>query len=141
MSGWTIFAGIAIGAGVVFGTVVSILGTEPLMALLRGHRMLQKSLRKRFPGSRVSTFGALALYLHNPRHPDIWIKTSTDEERDMLLHEWTLLDQFRALLVQCGYPTYDVPFVRFILESQQTVDREFGASWGRRQYEWLRTND
>jgi len=93
------------GVGVAIGTAVSILGNEPLLALLRARRRFQKTLRERFSTSKVSTFGASALYLRNPRHPDVWIKTATDEERDELQRESTLIDQFRAVLVQCGYPT------------------------------------
>jgi hypothetical protein len=141
MSALTVVLGVGVSGGVVIGTVASIVGNQPLMALLQARRRFQKTLRERFPALRVSTFGAMALYLRNPRHPDVWIKTSTDEEKERLIQEPTLFDQFRELLVQCGYPTYDVPFVRFIVESQQTVDRQFGGNWGQRQYVWLRTND
>jgi hypothetical protein len=141
MSGWTLFFGIAAVAGVIIGIVPGILGNTALTALHRTRRKFQRVLRQRLPRSRVSTFGGGALYLGNPRHPDIWIRTATDEERDQLKREGNLPNQFRTMLVQFGYPAQDAPFVRFAFESQETVNREFGGSWSRWTYEWLRRHD
>jgi hypothetical protein len=140
MSGWTLYGSAAV-AGVIIGIVLSILGNKALTALRRTRRQFQQILRQRSPRAKVSTFGGSALYLGNPRHPDVWIKTATDEERDKLQQEGNLPDQFRTMLVQFGYPAQNAPFVRFAFESQETVDREFGGSWSRWTYDWLRRND
>jgi hypothetical protein len=52
-----------------------------------------------------------------------------------------LLDRCRALLVQCGYPTYDVPFVRITTNCGQGVrTRDSPYTWGaveHREIDWV----
>lgn len=65
----------------------------------------------------------------DPRHLAFWIATATDNERDLLRHDPNLIQQFREVLVRVGYPPRAVPLVYFTIESQETVDRDYGGSW------------
>jgi hypothetical protein len=140
MSGYVTILAIGGGTGLVIGLVLVILNSKPLMALRRARKEFNKIIREHFPTAKVFCFGGAALYVGNSRQPDVWITTLTDEERDELQRNTTLLNQFRAVLVRVGYPD-DAPAVQFVFESQQTVEREFVGSWSRRRYEWHRRND
>jgi hypothetical protein len=60
---------------------------------------------------------------------DFWIKTSTDSERDFLRQAPETYQQFCQALLISGYPQDAISLVHFRIESQETVDREYGGSW------------
>ena len=71
-----------------------------------------------------------------PRRTDpgllyIFIDTRTDAERDSLRADPTLHPEIVAALVANGYPQDAAPFVGLAIESQETVDRDFGGNWYR----------
>jgi hypothetical protein len=43
--------------------------------------------------------------------------------------EADLYEKFRSVLVRVGYPSEVIPAVKFRIESQETVDRDYGGSW------------
>lgn len=40
-----------------------------------------------------------------------------------------LYQRLTGVLLRVGYPADAVPFVPFRIESQETVDRDYGGSW------------
>jgi len=65
----------------------------------------------------------------DPRHLAIWITTKTDTERDRLRSDQTLHQQLCDSMLLVGYSSDAVPLVHFVIESQETVDRDYGGSW------------
>lgn len=63
----------------------------------------------------------------NPRLLSIFILTTTDEERDRLRTDEGLVPELRVGLKEGGYPKEAVPLVRFIIESKENVDRNYGG--------------
>jgi hypothetical protein len=53
----------------------------------------------------------------------------TDKQRTILSEEPEIHKQFRDALVKAGYPPATVPVVHFAIQSQETVDRDYGGSW------------
>jgi len=70
--------------------------------------------------------GATAI---NPRYLSFGIRTRTDKERDALRQDPEIYKEFCDLLLTVGYPQAAIPFVHFGIESQETVDRDYGGSW------------
>jgi hypothetical protein len=64
-----------------------------------------------------------------PDHLSFRIAVYTDRQRDQLRKEPMLYQQLHDALVRVGYPPDSVPSVHFRIESQETVDREYGGSW------------
>ena len=96
-------------------------------AIRRARRQIEKAARQRVPSARVfSSQGATAI---GPGHLGFCIKTNTDRERDLLRQDPDIHKEFRDALARAGYPTDTVPVVRFGIESQETVDRDYGGSW------------
>jgi hypothetical protein len=96
-------------------------------AIRRARRELKGIARQRVPNAKVYTHqGATAI---SPGYLFFGIKTVTDEERDRLSQDPRIHEQFRAALVRAGYPTETIPVVHFGVQSQETVDRDFGGSW------------
>ena len=63
-----------------------------------------------------------------PKQISFRIAVPTDRERDHMRGESQLYRQLSGALLRVGYPPDAVPFVHF-LESQETVDRDYGGSW------------
>ena len=87
-----------------------------------------KLVSSRFPSVRVfSTPGASLIDLERIHFV---IATDTDEEAEGLRKDYpSLYSQLCEAMIRVGYPSAAVPLLRFPVESQQTVDREFGGSW------------
>ena len=96
----------------------------------RARREIREVARQRIPKAEVFTHeGANAL---NPGHLAFCITTATDKERDLLCEDPEIYQQFRNALLRAGYPQDTVPVVHFGIESQETVDRDYGGSWSER---------
>jgi len=96
-------------------------------ALRRARREVTKVARERLPNAGVfSRQGATAI---NPRYVDFWITTATDKERDLLCQDPEIYRQFCSALLRSGYPQDAVSSVHFRIQSQETVDREYGGCW------------
>lgn len=59
----------------------------------------------------------------------IWLCTSTDEERDSLPRENPHLDEVRAVLLEAGFSPAELAELMTVAQSQETVDRDYEASW------------
>jgi hypothetical protein len=64
-----------------------------------------------------------------PSHLSFRIAVGTDKERDRMRGEPNLYQQLCSALVRVGYPPEAVSAVHFRIESQETVDRDYGGSW------------
>lgn len=99
-------------------------------AIRRARREIRDIARQRIPKAEVfSHVGATAM---NPGHVAFCITTATDKERDLLCQDPEVYQQFRNALLRAGYPQDTVPVVHFSIESQETVDRDYGGSWSER---------
>ncbi len=94
--------------------------------ILRSRRAIKQVLRKHGYTFPVSSFGATGI---DPRYLCVCINVDADAERDRLLADSGLFDEFRLALLRSGYPAESVPLVSFSVESQETVDRDFGGNW------------
>ena len=65
----------------------------------------------------------------DPRYLTFWIATKTDRERDQLRRDAGLPQELRDALLRAGYLPDAVPMVHFLIESQETVDRDYGGNW------------
>ena len=58
------------------------------------------------------------------------IATDTDKQAEYLRQDYPgLYSQLCEAMIQVGYSRSEVPLLRFPVESQEAVDREFGGSW------------
>ncbi|SNS29645.1 hypothetical protein SAMN05421770_101384 [Granulicella rosea] len=95
-------------------------------SIRRAKKRIRPLLNSRFPNINVSSFGAIEI---DPQYLCLCIDTTTDAEKDTLQHDTDLLEQMRQEFVDAGYPADSVPLIAFSIESQETVDRDFGGSW------------
>jgi hypothetical protein len=79
--------------------------------------------------SNAGTFSLRSARATEPHLVDFWITTSTDKERDVLRQAPETYQQFCNALRMAGYPQDGVSRVHFRIESQETVDRDYGGSW------------
>lgn len=96
-------------------------------AIQRAKREIRKAARRRFANARVfSRQGATRI---SPGHLAFCILTDTDEQRDRLRQDPKIYEDFRDALIKAGYPVNTNPAVHLGIQSQETVDREYGGSW------------
>jgi hypothetical protein len=101
-----------------------------LPAIRRTKREIREIARQRIPEADVfSHQGATAI---SPGYLSFSIRTTTDKERDLLCQDPEIYQQFCNALRKAGYPQNTVPVVKFGIESQETVDRDYGGSWTER---------
>ena len=113
--------------GSAFGVTVPHLGWRRRPAIRRARRGIREVARQRVPNAEVVSFqGATAI---SPWHLGFCIRTGTDKDRDLLRRDPQIDQQFRNALVRAGYPMNAVLVVPFGIESQETVDRDYGGSW------------
>src|SRR5947209_17511268 len=68
----------------------------------RSRRNVLEVVRRRYPDARIFTReGATRI---NPRHLPFWIGTSTDEQRNQLRQDPSLIFELREALIRAGYP-------------------------------------
>ena len=99
-------------------------GLSPTIHRVRAN--VRAILSKQYPLATVSSYGATEL---DPRSLTITINVLTDRERDQIDRDPALRDRFRQALVNADYPISAICKVGFSVESQQTVDRDFGGNW------------
>ena len=90
-------------------------------------RRMERIISHRSPTARI--FSRQGSTRTNARLLAYWVATNTDEERDLWRRDQSLVEDLRRVLFHCGYPSEAVPFVSFVFESQETVDRDYGGSW------------
>jgi len=116
--------------GSAFGVSVPHLAWKRRPAIRRARRGITEVARQRVPNAEVVCFqGASAI---SPWHLGFCIRTGTDEDRDLLRRDPQIHQEFRNALVRAGYPMNAVLVVPFGIESQETVDRDYGGSWDKR---------
>jgi len=59
----------------------------------------------------------------------VWLCTTTDQERDDLRADTALLKATRDVLREAGLSPLDVAESGVVVQSQQTVDRDYRGSW------------
>jgi hypothetical protein len=129
---WFFAAALALALGYAIFIVGSTLGLSAIYfdwrlwpAIRRARRGIRDVARQRVSNADVSSFqGATAL---NPGHLGFLIMTRTDEERDLLCQDSDIHRRFRGALAESGYPTDTMPVVHFRIESQESVDRNYGG--------------
>ena len=98
-----------------------------LLVIRRARREIRRVAQQRVPNAGTfSIQGATAI---NPSYVDFWITTATDKERDLLARDAEIYNQFCEALLKAGYPQDAASRVHFRIQSQETVDREYGGSW------------
>ena len=94
----------------------------------RAKREIAKLVKARLPTIRI--FSRPGASLIDLERVDFVIATDTDDEAQALREDYpNLYSQLCETMIRVGYPSAAVPLLRFPVESQQTVDREFGGSW------------
>jgi hypothetical protein len=96
-------------------------------AIRRARREVIKVARQRVPNAGAfSRQGATAI---NPGYVDFLDYDYTDKERDLLCQDPEIYSQFCNALLKTSYPQDAVSRVHFRIQSQETVDREYGGHW------------
>ena len=94
------------------------------LAVRRARREIEAIARHHCPNAQVSSRKGATL-----KHLSFRVAVNTDKERDCMRAEPNLYHQFCEALIRAGYPSEAAPGVRFRIESQETVDRDYGGSW------------
>lgn len=102
------------------------MGWKLYPTIVRSRRAVRQVLRKHGYSFPVWSFGATGI---DPRYLCVCINVDLDAERDRLLADQDLTNELRDALRRSGYPAESVPHVGFSIESQETVNRDFGGSW------------
>lgn len=94
------------------------------LTVRRTRREIEAIARQHCPTAKVDAFRGAT-----PKHCSFRVAVVTDRERDHMRGESQLYQQLTGALQRVGYPADAVPFVRFRIESQETVNRDHGGSW------------
>lgn len=111
------------------GAVVSPAMFRALRTRLAIFRLCRKAIQlARDRGVRASAFFIGVYWLH-PRHLVVFVKVKGDAEKRLLLDDTSFMESLRRALVQVRYPPEGREGIRFDVESQERVNREFEGSW------------
>jgi hypothetical protein len=64
-----------------------------------------------------------------PYEVSVWLGTETDAERDSLARSEGLREDVARVLADCGLDRTDAVFGAAVVQSQETVDRDYEGSW------------
>lgn len=82
-----------------------------------------------FAGDGVVTIQYVSAF---PQHPfAVWLGTSSDSEASRLRTSPTNLMRVHDVLVVHGFTAEDLTGLMVVVQSQETVDRDFAGSWFR----------
>jgi hypothetical protein len=96
----------------------------------RAKREIVRLLSQRAPNARVINEPGASLI--NIERMSYVIATDTDRQAETLRRDYpNLYTLLCEAMMRVGYPEEAVAKLRFPIESQETVDREFGGSWQR----------
>ena len=59
----------------------------------------------------------------------IWLCTSTDAERDILIRDPSILPTGLSALQDAGFTESDLSRSGVVVQSQESVERDFGGNW------------
>ena len=94
----------------------------------RAKREIVRLLWQRLPNVRVISTPGGSLF--NIERMSYVIATDTDSQAESLRQDYpNLYSQLCQAMIRVGYPEAAVAKMMFPIESQETVDREFGGSW------------
>ena len=103
--------------------MAGMLGVWKSRLVIRRARLeLERIARQYCPSAKVSGIKA-------GKHLTFRIATKTDAERDQIRVQPNLYRYLCSALAQAGYPPNAIPSIHFRIESQETVDRDYGGSW------------
>src|SRR4051794_24018756 len=94
-----------------------------IYALCRRAKRLAQSRGVR---AKISWLGAY--YIH-PSHLAVAVRVRTDGDRAALNSDLSFIPALRTELAAVNYPAAGREGVKFDIESQETVDRDFNGSW------------
>ena len=83
-------------------------------------------LSRSHPSASVSTVDGTPF---DRRYFCVTVNVPTDRERDEIRTDAFLKIKFRQALVDADYPVTEIDRVGWDVQSQQTVDRDFGGDW------------
>ncbi len=83
-------------------------------------------VRQRGASYDIFSLGATDI---DPRHLALWIITVTDAQRDVLQHDASLRRAIRTILKNNGYPADAIAQVAIVIQSEETVSRDFRGNW------------
>lgn len=88
----------------------------------------ERELLKRVEGRGVTRVTSVAAF---PDVPGawIWLCTRTDAERDTLIGDPTIVSTGLSALEDAGFASPDTSRSGVVVQSQETVDRDFEGSW------------
>lgn len=98
------------------------------MRIRRAEREIVRLLSRSVPNVRViSTPGASLINIERMSYV---IATDTDRQAESLRQDYpSLYSLLCEAMTRVGYPEEAIAKLTFPIESQETVDREFGGSW------------
>jgi hypothetical protein len=98
------------------------------MRIRRAKREIVRLLSQRLPNARVISTPAASLT--KIERMSYVIATDTDRQAESLRQDYpTLYSLLCEAMKRVGYPEEAIAKLTFPIESQETVDREFGGSW------------
>lgn len=74
---------------------------------------------------RVPNAGTFSVQGHTGK--DFWSTTAIDRERDLLCEDPMIYRQFCNAVLGTGYPPDAISSVHFRIQSQETVNRDYGG--------------
>lgn len=119
-------AGLTYYAGLYTQWLAAMKQTDLKLVISHGEREVLSLAQKQFGCCKVFSFGAVDI---DPKNLAVWITTDTDTQRDELLNNGALINQFRLVFRTAGYPGNAIQDICFEFESQQTVNRDFNGNW------------
>jgi len=96
---------------------------DPIVEVAR--REIENHVRALASDAAVLFVGA---YDIDPIHLAFWTIVKTDEQKDGLKADASLVATFRRLIHDAGYPSHSIPYVGFAFESRETVDRDWSGN-------------
>jgi hypothetical protein len=97
------------------------------ITIRRAKRRIRDLIRIACPEAKV--FSRQYPSLDTPQRLNIWVVTKTDKERDRLVEDITLYQRLVDKFIESGYPTNAASHLRFVIQSQETLNRDYGGSW------------
>jgi len=102
------------------------MGWDLVRPIWRIRRGVRKLVQRSLPNAKVSSMGMSSI---DPRYFCVLIDVDTDSEKRQLLDDKDFDGKIRKIALDAGYPELSIPLFSVSIESQQTVDRDWGGNW------------
>jgi hypothetical protein len=96
------------------------------IAISRVCRLVASCAARRNVSARVDWLGA---YYLDPKHLCIIVQVDSDQDKRQLLQDHDFQSSLRAALDAAAYPSEARDAVTMLVESEETVARDFGGRW------------